>query len=420
MHLVISAKAGTDIAALTDAARAFLHDRFAEHRFMFGVHTDKEADGHIHAHAIITVKSEAGQKIHPGRETFREWREAYAEHAQAHGLRIVATSARERASSQSYGTRDKVIVDAAERPRASRNARDRAYASDPNNRRLIDGARHRMDVARGNPIRLPTTDTARQAVGESVSAWLAVAQEQPDSATAQSMLARLTLAHTVGAILHRIGTRVDHLTKGQGDMAITSEKMVADLRAMNEAVSRTSELLEGQTRQQFEETSARYLETLANRVDFQRAQERGVETMTRAEIEAVAGPNADRLIARAQQIREQESRDATRSERLADRTVEAERRHEGGAGDDPGSVRELRAEKAAVTGAEQAAALERRQSSAAPEAAQRLANNPGEPLPESLAPTDALARLRAEQEKLVEEFEAERIEAEVTKPQRMT
>lgn len=419
MHLVISAKAGTDVAALTSAARAFLHDRFADHKFMFGVHTDKEADGHIHAHAVITVKNEAGQKIHPGRETFREWREAFAEHAQAQDLKIVATSARERASSQSYGPRDKAIVDAAERPRASREARDRAYASDPDNQRLIDRARHRISVARSNPIHLPTSAAGRQAVGESVAAWRTVAQEQPNSA-AQSMLARLTMAQAVGAILNRIGTRVDHLTKEHGDMAITSEKMVADLRAMNEAVSRTSDLLEGQTKQQFQEASARYLETLANRVDFQRAQERGVETMTRAEIEVIAGPNADRLIARAQQIRDQESREAATSERLAERTVEAERRQEGRGGDGPDAARELRAERAAIDGAEQAAAMERRQSSKASEAAQRLAAHPGQPLPENLAQSDALARLRAEQEKLVEEFEAERIEAEAQKPQRMS
>ena len=66
MHLIISAKAGTDVAALTDAARGFLHDRFADHKFMFGVHTDKETEGHIHAHAVVTVKNDSGQKIHPG------------------------------------------------------------------------------------------------------------------------------------------------------------------------------------------------------------------------------------------------------------------------------------------------------------------------------------------------------------------
>jgi hypothetical protein len=44
---------------------------------------------------------------------------------------------------------------------------------------------------------------------------------------------------------------------------------------MNEAVSCTSDLLDGQTKQQFRETSARYLETLANRIDLQPANNRG-------------------------------------------------------------------------------------------------------------------------------------------------
>lgn len=71
MHLIISAKAGTDVVALTQAARAFLHDRFADHKFMFGAHTDKESAGHIHVHAVITVKNESGQKIHPPSRNLR-------------------------------------------------------------------------------------------------------------------------------------------------------------------------------------------------------------------------------------------------------------------------------------------------------------------------------------------------------------
>ena len=55
-------------------------------------------------------------------------------------------------------------------------------------------------------------------------------------------------------------------------MAITSEQMLKDLRLMNEAVSRKSDLLDGETKQQFREASARYLETLANRIDLQRVQ----------------------------------------------------------------------------------------------------------------------------------------------------
>jgi len=100
---------------------------------MFGVHTDKAEAGHIHAHAIVTVRNAEGQKIHPGPEDFRGWRETFAERAQENSLKIVATSAADRASSQSYGPKDKAIVDAAERPRAGREARDRAYSSDPVN-----------------------------------------------------------------------------------------------------------------------------------------------------------------------------------------------------------------------------------------------------------------------------------------------
>ncbi len=85
MHMIISAKAGTGVTALADAARAFLHDRFADHKFMFGVHTDRESSGHIHAHAVITVKNESGQKIHPNPETFR---------GVARGLRAACPGAR--------------------------------------------------------------------------------------------------------------------------------------------------------------------------------------------------------------------------------------------------------------------------------------------------------------------------------------
>ena len=419
MHLIISAKAGADVEALTNAARSFLHDRFADHKFMFGVHTDKQADGHIHAHAVITVKNEAGQKIHPSRDTFRQWREAYAEHAQAEGLKIVATSAQERASSQSYGPRDKAIVDLAQRPRLDWEARDRAYASDPGNQPLIDKARQRISTARSNPIRLPMSAPARLTVSESASAWRAVAQEQPGNPIARDMLGRLTMAETAGAILHTIGSRVDKLAEGRDGMAITSEKMVQDLRLMNEAVSRTSDLLEGQTRDQFKEASARYLETLANRVDFQRLQESGVETMTRSEIEAIAGPNADRLIAHAQQIQVREAREAAEAEKVAGLAVEAERRDEVRAGPSAESVRDPRADRAMAAASETFAAREKKVAGTAAEVSRRLMEKPGQRLSEIRAHDDTLAKLHAEQQRVIEEIETE-VEAEGLRPQRMS
>jgi type IV secretory pathway VirD2 relaxase len=419
MHLIVSAKAGTDVAGLTNAARAFLQDRFADHKFMFGVHTDKEADGHIHAHAIIAVKNESGQKIHPSRDTFRDWREAYAEHAQAQGLKIVATSAKERASSQSYGPKDKAIVDAAEKPRPAREARDRAYAADPANQRLIDNARQRIRTARTNPIRLPASEPDRRTVAESVAAWSTIVRENPENAAARDMLERLGLAQTIGGILHTIENRVAHLTKEDHDMAITSEQMAKDLRLMNEAVSGAADLLDGATKQQFRETSARYLETLANRIDLQRLQERGVQELSRAEVEKIAGVDADRLIERAEAIRATEAREAAEARRFADRAIEAERRQEGRAGVDPESQREIRAERAIVAGSQQSAAREAREAEAAIEAANLLADHPARPLPQALIENDALAKLRAEQEKVLRAIEGERGETQSSKGQRM-
>ncbi|MEP9370159.1 relaxase/mobilization nuclease domain-containing protein [Xanthobacter sp. VNH20] len=420
MHLMLSAKAGTNVEALRRAARSFLQDRFGDHKFMFGIHVDKESAGHIHVHAVIAAKGESGQKLHPGPETFREWRTAYAQHAQAEGLRIVATSARERASSQSYGPKDKAIVETAERPRTAREARDRAYAADPANRRLIDNARQRIATARANPISLPKSPPARKVVNESVLAWRTVAAEQPANPIAKDMLERLLMAQAIGGILQAIGRRVEQITKEDSGMAISSEQMAKDLRVMNEAVSRTSDLLVGETKQQFRETSARYLETLANRIDLQRVQERGVERLSRGEVESIVGTNADRLIERAQEIRLKEEREAASAEQIAARAVNAERRQEAGVALDATSQRELRAERSIVAGSQQAASREAREAAAAAEAARAIAEHPGQPIPAALVQTDALAKLRAEQEQVIREIEAsERATAQSTKGQRL-
>nr|WP_038366332.1 relaxase/mobilization nuclease domain-containing protein [Bosea sp. UNC402CLCol] len=418
LHLILSAKAGADVEALRRAAHAFLHDRFADHKFMFGVHTDKQAEGHIHVHAVITVKSESGQKLHPGRDTFREWRQAYAEHAQAEGLKIVATGARERASSQSYGPKDKAIVHVADRPRPGRAARDRAYASDPANRAMIDKARQRIAVARANPIRMAMSEADRRVLNDSIEGWRVVLRDQPGSTLAKDMLERLALARLVGGILGTIAQRVELLTKEGSDMAVTAEQMARDLRLMNEAVSRTRDLLDGATKQQFHEASARYLETLANRLDLQRLAERGVERMTRAEVEGIIGVNADRLIERANNVRAKEEGEAQRAARQADRAVEVERGDQARAGIDPASQRDLAANRQIVTGAERSAAQEAREARAATEAARMLARHPGDRLSPGLVKTDALAQLRAEQERVIREIEAsDRLEAQ--KGQRM-
>ena len=99
---------------------------------------------------------------------------------------------------------------------------------------------------------------------------------------------------------------------------------------------------------------------------------------------------------------------------------EAERRQEGRAGVDADAVRELRAERAIVMASEQTATRESREAVAASEAVRQLATHPARPLPADVGQTDAVAKLRAEQERVIQEIEAEATEAESSKPQLMS
>jgi hypothetical protein len=97
MHLIVSARAGTDAQAFRRATREFLAEQFGEHghRYVFALHDPADdpkeaAEGgkrpHIHAHAIITMKSEHGERIQTSPAVFREWRAALAEKAREQGI----------------------------------------------------------------------------------------------------------------------------------------------------------------------------------------------------------------------------------------------------------------------------------------------------------------------------------------------
>lgn len=264
----------------------------------------------------------------------------------------------------------------------------------------------RIAIARSNPIRLPMSPPDRKVVNESVVTWRIVAAEQPANPQAKDMLERLLLAQAVGGILQAIGKRVEQLTREDAAMAITSQQMAKDLRLMNEAVSRTSGLLDGQTKQQFRETSARYLETLANRIDLQRAQESGVQQLSRSEVAAIVGVNAERLVTHAQNVSVRERRQATSAERLLDRALNVDPRQEVSAAIDPTSRRELRAGRTIVTGSQQPDARETGEAVAAADAAPMISEHPDQTIPAALVKTDALARIRAEQERIVKELKA--------------
>jgi type IV secretion system T-DNA border endonuclease VirD2 len=293
MHMVVSAKAGTDEKAFANAVRAFLHQQFADHKFMFGVHTDKSEAGHIHAHAIVAVRSESGTKLHPGPTDFAQWRVNYASHAREHGLQVVATRAAEQASSRSYGPKDKSIVDVATNPRPQRKEQDRAYTSDPRNANLIRNAQERMAIARANPIRIPMTERERAGLHENLEHWRAEAKASPHDDLARSMVQRLNAAHEAGKVFQDLKQIAGFENpRTSAPMIIANERlasdmthpprsatdMLQDLQALNKQVANVTVLLPEGSRAKFIERAGTFLETIASKVDQRRLEEARIES----------------------------------------------------------------------------------------------------------------------------------------------
>ncbi|MGL4439515.1 MAG: relaxase/mobilization nuclease domain-containing protein [Bosea sp. (in: a-proteobacteria)] len=310
MHLIISSKAGVDHERFRNAAREFLHGQFGDHKFMFALHTDRETDGHIHAHAIVAVRDENGVKIHPNRQTFAGWRAEFAMAAQAHGLKIAATGAMERASSQSYGPRDKAIVDAADRPRPGREDRDIAYAERPANAAMIANARRRIETARTNPVRIPITERQRQVVNASLGAWSQMAEQEPQNAIALGMTERLSLSFAAGQVLSTVEQTTKGYQKEDSAMAITAARMTSDLQTLNKLVNTVAEKLPPESRLAFTERSAEYLEIMAGRLDLQRQKEQGVQSISPDAVVSLAGTAANRLVQEARAVAAKEAREA--------------------------------------------------------------------------------------------------------------
>ncbi|TYR33491.1 hypothetical protein FY036_07910 [Mesorhizobium microcysteis] len=171
MHLIVSARAGTGGAAFEAAVREFLGEQFAGHRYVFAVHdpaldpkemTEGGKRPHIHAHAIVTMRSETGDRIVTSPQMFREWRSVMAEKAREQGIDMELTDRREFASAPAY-TRNQV------RPVSYRGRTEHEGTS--------AAARTRYRAKRSNEVDLATTDRSRQYAATAAAAWSDLANE---------------------------------------------------------------------------------------------------------------------------------------------------------------------------------------------------------------------------------------------------
>ncbi len=174
MHIIMSARAGTDVTAFEGAAREFLAHQFAGHRYVFAMHDPssdpKEArEGgkrpHVHAHAIVAMKSDSGDRIETTPAVFREWRTVMAEKARDHGIEMEMTDRREFASPPAF-TRTQV------RPVSREGRTEHVGTSEP--------AQARYDAKRSGRRTVPQSDRSRKYIIKVQDSWQSIARVSGD------------------------------------------------------------------------------------------------------------------------------------------------------------------------------------------------------------------------------------------------
>jgi soluble cytochrome b562 len=191
MHLIVSARAGTDASAFEDAVREFLGAQFVGHRYVFAVHdpaldpkemTEGGKRPHIHAHAIVTMRSETGERIVTSPQLFQEWRSAMAEKAREQGIDMELTDRRDLASAPAY---------------TRRQVRPVIYRGRTEHEGTSRAAHARYHAKRSNEMNLATTDRSQQYAVTAAQTWSDLANDEPG--TQEGAFAKLQLERLEGA-----------------------------------------------------------------------------------------------------------------------------------------------------------------------------------------------------------------------------
>jgi hypothetical protein len=94
VNIILSMPAGTDAAAVKDAARAFAIETFgANHDYVFVQHLE---DKHPHVHLTVLSLGHNGKRLNPRKADLQVWRERFAGELKLRGIAAEATPRRTR------------------------------------------------------------------------------------------------------------------------------------------------------------------------------------------------------------------------------------------------------------------------------------------------------------------------------------
>jgi hypothetical protein len=236
MHLIVSARAGTDETAFQNAVRDFLGEQFVGHRYIFAMHDpfdDPKEIGqggkrpHIHAHAIVTMRSETGERIETSPQMFREWRSLMAEKAREHGIAMELTDRRDLASPPAY-TRNQV--------------RPVSYAGRTELEGTSEFAQVRYEAKRSNRPQAARSDRSTEYAAEAAQAWRELAREDGGTSVADFAGSQIERIQTA---LRQCQIDVENANKGVATTNLsTNMVMLRELIGGEEAPMREMTRLE--------------------------------------------------------------------------------------------------------------------------------------------------------------------------------
>lgn len=96
LNVLFSMPVGTNPELLKEAVREFGRDRFANHEYLFVLHTpetdpDPDAPDHPHVHMCVKVRGLNGKRLAHRKKDLQEWRELFAEKLREKGIEAAAT-----------------------------------------------------------------------------------------------------------------------------------------------------------------------------------------------------------------------------------------------------------------------------------------------------------------------------------------
>jgi hypothetical protein len=224
MHVMVSARAGTNVDQFREAAREFLSKQFGGHRYVWAVHdpADDPKDAinggkrpHVHAHAVITMRSDYGDRVRPTIATFREWRLNMADAARNHGIAMEMTDRRDVAAAPAFTkgqvrpiydsgrTRHAGTSEAAQARYERKRAETPVYASTEHSRAYAGAARQQWQV-----MAMAANDRSIVAFAERVESRIIEAQGPDASPKVAGVLERDTIKDMKGSPMREM-TRDD-------------------------------------------------------------------------------------------------------------------------------------------------------------------------------------------------------------------